>query len=252
MKKQEILHIYTRVSTGIQEEEGTSLDTQLEEGIKRSKKLDMGYKHWNEGGQSGSKDDLSNRPVLVEILNQIDNGVINHLYVWNTDRLSRSLETWGMIRVKLIQNDITLHTPTGKQQLSDIQTNLMVGIMGEISNYDNKLRTERFRLGRLNKIRMGYWKGGPPPYGYELYHDGRGNLLSPNENESKWVNKIFEWYLDGKSIPVIKDNLLQNGVMSRRGNPIFSERSISNILLRNSHYNGYWIYTEKNLMKRLE
>jgi hypothetical protein len=29
----EILHIYTRVSTGIQEEEGTSLDTQLEEGI---------------------------------------------------------------------------------------------------------------------------------------------------------------------------------------------------------------------------
>jgi hypothetical protein len=47
MKKQEILHIYTRVSTGIQEEEGTSLDTQLEEGIKRSKKLDMGYKHWN-------------------------------------------------------------------------------------------------------------------------------------------------------------------------------------------------------------
>ena len=251
MTSKEILHIYTRVSTGIQEEEGTSLETQLEEGIKRSKKLGMSYKLWNEGGQSGSKDDLSNRPQLLEILNQIDNGVINHLYVWNTDRLSRSLETWGMIRVKLIQNDITLHTPTGKQQLSDIQTNLMVGIMSEISNYDNKLRTERFRLGRLNKIRMGYWKGGPPPYGYDLHHDGRGNLLSPNENESKWVNKIFEWYLDGKSIPVIKDNLLQNGVMSRRGNPIFSERSISNILLRNSHYNGYWIYTDKKSNEKI-
>jgi DNA invertase Pin-like site-specific DNA recombinase len=251
MKKQEILHIYTRVSTGIQEEEGTSLDTQLEEGIKRSKKLDMGYKHWNEGGQSGSKDDLSNRPVLVEILNQIDNGIIKQLYVWNTDRLSRSLKTWGMIRVKLIQNDITLHTPTGKQQLSDLQTNLMIGIMSEISQYDNQLRTERFRLGRINKIRMGYWKGGHPPYGYELYHDGRGNLLTPNEIESKWVNKIFEWYSNGTSIPIIKDKLLQNGVISRRGNPVFSERSISNILLENTFYQGYWNYTDKKSNEKI-
>ena len=44
---------------------------------------------WNEGGQSGSKDDLGNRPKLLEILTQIEQGVIKHLYVWNTDRLSR-------------------------------------------------------------------------------------------------------------------------------------------------------------------
>ena len=46
----EILHIYTRVSTGVQEDEGTSLETQLEEGIKRSKKLGMKYQLWNEFG----------------------------------------------------------------------------------------------------------------------------------------------------------------------------------------------------------
>jgi site-specific DNA recombinase len=247
----EILHIYTRVSTETQEEEGTSLDTQLEEGIKRSKKLGMSYHHWNEGGKSGSKDDLQNRPILIELLNQIDNGIVKHLYVWNTDRLSRSLKTWGMIRVKLIQNDITLHTPTGKQQLSDLQTNLMIGIMSEISNYDNELRTERFRLGKINKVRQGYWKGGPPPFGYELYDDGRGNLLSPNENESKWVNKIFEWYSNGKSIRLIQDELLKNGVLSRRGNPRFSERSVSNILLKNTHYSGHWIFTDKKTQEKI-
>ena len=65
-----------------------------------------------------------------------------------------------MIRLKLIQHDITLHTPTGKQQLSDPQTNLMIGIMSEFSQYDNQLRTERFRLGKLSNIKKGKWKGG--------------------------------------------------------------------------------------------
>ena len=93
MSKKKTLHIYTRVSTGVQEDEGTSLETQLEEGIKRSDILKMSYKLWNEGGESGSKGDLSNRPKLVELLNLIDSGEVKHLYVWNTDRLSRNLET---------------------------------------------------------------------------------------------------------------------------------------------------------------
>jgi len=159
----ETLHIYTRVSSVSQEEEGTSLETQLELGLERSKKLGMKHKVWNEGGQSSAKDDLGNRPVLVNLLKGIDDGDVRHLYVWNTDRLSRNLNTWGMIRYKLIKNEITLHTPTGKQILSDPQTNLMLGIMSEISQYDNVLRTERFRLGRIHRIKQGFWKGGPPP-----------------------------------------------------------------------------------------
>ncbi len=241
MSKKKTLHIYTRVSTGVQEDEGTSLETQLEEGIKRSEILKMSYKLWNEGGESGSKGDLSNRPKLVELLHLIDIGEVKDLYVWNTDRLSRNLETWGMIRVKLIQNDVTLHTPTGKQQLSDPTTNLMLGIMSEFSQYDNQLRTERFRLGKLNKIKKGFWKGGPPPYGYDL---DKG-LLKPNKVETKWVNQIFEWYLKGNSIPTIKNKLLQNGVITRRGNPIWSEGSIQNVLTENTHYQGFWNYHDK-------
>ena len=108
------LHIYTRVSTSSQEEEGTSLDTQKELGIECAKKLKFKHRVWNEGGQSSAKDDLFNRPVLTELLNKIDEGEVDHLYVWNTDRLSRNIATWGMIRLKLITNEVTLHTPTGK------------------------------------------------------------------------------------------------------------------------------------------
>ena len=236
----EILHIYTRVSSTIQEEDGTSLTTQKELGIETANKLGMGYKVWNEGGKSSSSDTLENRPVLTELLSLIDSGEIKHLYVWNTDRLSRNLSTWGMIRFKLIQNDITLHTPTGKQMLSDLQTNLMIGILSEISNYDNKLRTERFRLGKLYKIKQGGWIGGPPPYGYKIVK----SKLVPDDKEKKWVKFIFENYSKGDSVDEIRTKLLKNGVVTRRGKPVWSHGSI-NALLTNTHYGGYFKYTDK-------
>ena len=236
----DILHIYTRVSTSSQEEEGTSLETQLELGVQRAEKLGMDHKVWNEGGRSSSKDDLSNRPVLTDLLQQVDDGEVQHLYVWNTDRLSRNLNTWGMIRFKLIKNEVTLHTPTGKQILSDPQTNLMLGIMSEISQYDNQLRTERFRLGKLKRIRQGGWMGGPPPYGYSLDN----SKLVPNEEEQKWVKHIFESYQNGDSIDEIRTQLLKSGVVTRRGNPVWSHGSIDK-LLTNTHYEGYYTYTDK-------
>jgi DNA invertase Pin-like site-specific DNA recombinase len=236
----EILHIYTRVSTISQEEEGTSLETQLETGIQRSEKLGMDYKIWNEGGQSSSKDDLANRPRLTELLQEMDEGNVNHLYVWNTDRLSRNLNTWGMIRFKLIKNDVTLHTPTGKQILSDPQTNMMLGILSEISQYDNQLRTERFRLGKLKRIKQGGWMGGPPPYGYKLEE----RRIVPDDYEKEWVKFIFEKYRDGCSIDEIRNELRQNGVPTRRGNAVWSHGSLDK-LLTNTHYGGYYNFTDK-------
>jgi DNA invertase Pin-like site-specific DNA recombinase len=236
----DILHIYTRVSTSSQEEEGTSLETQLELGVQRAEKLGMDHKVWNEGGRSSSKDDLSNRPVLTDLLQKVDDGEVQHLYVWNTDRLSRNLNTWGMIRFKLIKNDVTLHTPTGKQVLSDPQTNLMLGILSEISQYDNQLRTERFRLGKLKRIKQGGWMGGPPPYGYSLDN----SKLVPNEEEQRWVKHIFESYKNGDSIDEIRTQLLKSGVVTRRGNPVWSHGSIDK-LLTNTHYEGYYTYTDK-------
>lgn len=236
----EVLHIYTRVSTQSQEDEGTSLETQLELGVQRAEKLGMTSRIWNEGGKSSSKDDLNNRPVLTQLLQLVDDEEVQHLYVWNTDRLSRNLNTWGMIRFKLIKNNVTLHTPTGKQILSDPQTNLMLGILSEISQYDNKLRTERFRLGKLKRIRQGGWMGGPPPYGYQIEE----SKLVPNEEEQKWVQFIYERYKDGDSIDDIRNKLLHNGIVTRRGNAVWSHGSIDK-LLTNTHYEGYCSYTDK-------
>mgnify|MGYP001175836358 FL=1 len=124
--------------------------------------------------------------------------------------------------------------------ISDPQTNLMLGIMSEFSQYDNFLRTERFRIGKLQRIKDGGWKGGPPPFGYQL----ENSRLVVDSEESEWVVNIHDWYRKGLSIDEIRDHLMANGVMTRRQKPVWSHGSIDK-LLQNTHYDGYWYYTDK-------
>lgn len=240
--KEQTLHIYTRVSTSIQEVEGTSLDNQKNLGIKKSHELGLEYKVWNEGGQSSFSDDLNNRPQLVELLSEIENGNIKHLFVYNTDRLSRNQKTWGLIRWKLQTNKVVLYTPSGKIDLSNPMDDLVMGMLSEISQYDNKLRTERVRQGRFYKVQSGVWRGGPTPFGYKNVN----KRLTIDEFESGWVKKMFKMYSEKNSIDDIRNLLNSNGVITRRGNTIWSLGSIYKILT-NTVYIGYYNYTDKKI-----
>ena len=235
-----ILHIYTRVSSSVQEEEGTSLDNQKNHGIKKAEELGMPFKVWNEGGQSSFHDDLDNRPVLVSLLGEIEEGSIKNLFVYNTDRLSRNQKTWGMIRYKLLSSGVTLHTVSGKMELKNPIDDLLLGILSEISQYDNKIRSERSRQGRFQKIQMGNWRGGPPPFGYINLN----KKLEINEEESHWVKKMFEWYNKGIPVIEIKSRLDSAGVLTRRQSGLWSLPSIR-LILRNTVYVGHYNYTDK-------
>ena len=76
-----------RFTTSTQEEQGTSLETQHEKGVKKATDLGLPPVLFNEGAASSSKDDLTNRPVLMDLLSQVERGIIQNLFVWNTDRL---------------------------------------------------------------------------------------------------------------------------------------------------------------------
>ena len=54
-KEKQTLHIYIRVSTGGQEKDGTSLDSQLKLGKQKAKSLGMDYEVHDERSASSSK-----------------------------------------------------------------------------------------------------------------------------------------------------------------------------------------------------
>ena len=237
-----ILHIYTRVSSTAQQEEGTSLENQKQLGIKKAGELGFDYRLWNEGGQSSFFDDLNNRPVLVSLLTLIESGAVKHLFVYNADRLSRNQQTWAVIRYKLLAHGVTLHTVSGQMKLKNPVDDLMLGILSEISQYDNRIRSERSRMGKFQKIQQGNWKGGPPPFGYRL--DNKQLTVDPFESE--WIQKMFDWYCHGVAVKEIQSRLSRHGVITRRGNQQWSLGSIQ-VILRNPVYAGYFDYTDKML-----
>ena len=235
----ETLHIYTRVSTRVQDDDGTSLATQKDLGIAKSVELGMNHKVWNEGVASSHHEDLVNRPVLVQLLGEIESGSIKHLFVYNNDRLSRNEDTQYTVKYALRKNDVVLYTKDGRFDLNNPQDKLFKSLLDGIAEYDNAIRAERSRLGKLNKVRQGYWYGAPPPYGYEIVD----KKLSPHPEESKWVKKMFRWFHDEKSIIWIKSQLDKEGVVARRGK-LFTTGSIT-VLLQNTHHIGHYDFKDK-------
>ena len=235
-KSKEILHIYIRVSTGGQEKDGTSLDSQLKLGKAKAKSLGMDYEVHDERSASSSKEDLENRPIIKELLARIAEGEIKHIYVYSIDRLSRNTSTSTFIRETLRKAKCTLYTNSNETNLDSLEQNLLFGIISEISQYENMLRRERLTYGRRVKARQGYWMGGPTPFGYKV-NKNKKLVLDPKENI--WVEKMFEWYSKGVSSKKIKHKLDGN-IPTRRGNLLWSYGSVDSVL-RNTHHNGYYV-----------
>lgn len=243
----ETLHVYTRVSTQTQKDEGTSLESQKELGIKKAKDLGLNYKIWNEGGASSHYEDLQNRPVLLSLLSEINSGNVSHLWVYNNDRLSRNEITAQTIRVALQKHGVTLYTQNGKFDLNNPQDKLIKTIFDGLAQFDNALRAERTRLGKIHKIKKGFWMGGPPPFGYQI----KDKKLELHPDESKWVKNIYEWYGAGRSTEWIRSNLNQKGVETRRDKKSWSLGSIQKIL-QNTHPIGHYTYIDSKTQEAIK
>jgi|TARA_B110000091_G_scaffold208346_1_gene247886 site-specific DNA recombinase len=238
-----ILHIYSR---GLASGTGGSLEVQQKSGIKKAQALKMGYKLWTEEGIS-TKDDLITRPVLRDILTELERGEIMHLFVRDVNQISTNEDLWIYIKYQyLLKTRVVLHTPSGEFKFNDATTKKIMGILSCISNYDNDLRTIRLTEGKIKKISDGFWRGGQPPYGYKL----ENSKLVIDQNEAKWVVLIHEMYRDNNTASEIRRELLRNGVLTRRGNPVWSDGSLT-ALLNNTQYDGYWYFTPKKAEKQI-
>ena len=81
----EFFDCYIRVSTQ-EQTKGFSLDTQKEIGMKISKKMKLKFRLRDEGGRSST---IHFRPVLEELKEDIEKGLVKHLWVFDRSRLFR-------------------------------------------------------------------------------------------------------------------------------------------------------------------
>jgi DNA invertase Pin-like site-specific DNA recombinase len=232
------LHIYTRVSTVSQADKGTSLESQRDLGIKKAKQLKFDYDVWNEGGKSSHHDDIQGRPELYKLFQAIKAGEVKHLWVYDQSRLSRNDQVASILRYEFNKQGVTLYTKDGQFDLSSPSDKLLKQMLDAVAEFENSVRAERSRIGKLMKVKSGFYHGGPPPYGYQI---SQGKLVE-NKTESKWVKFIFKQIYKGSSVASVKKELDSNAVLARRGG-LWSLGSIDS-LLTNTHYIGRYTYTD--------
>lgn len=236
------LHIYLRVSSQSQSDDGFGLDVQEKGGRECAAKNGFKIVLHKEGAASSHYEDFENRPKLKTLLTMCERGEVDHLYAYNLDRLSRNDLTGSQIRFILKKNGVNLYTNHGFYSLDNPNDAFMMQIMSAVSTLDNEVRLDRLRKGKLEKIKRGGWIGGPPPFGYQIEN---GTLIE-NPDESKWVRKIYRWFDDGNNIDDICLKLQLSEVKTRRGNRNWGYQTIRNILSK-TVVDGYLTYTDKKL-----
>ena len=201
----EKIGILTRVSSKVQETDGTSLDVQKNLGLKVSKNLGFKPILFNEGSQSSYNVEINERLKLVELLEEIQkkSGGIRKVWVWNTDRLGRYSKSWYTILKVFLDYSVELYVGESSKpyDFNNPNDKLSIGILSLVSQYDNELRRLRSVMGKRNSLKSGNtFVGGTVPFGYSL----KGKMLVSNEGESKVVKRMYEMYRDGKSTTEIK------------------------------------------------
>jgi DNA invertase Pin-like site-specific DNA recombinase len=246
-KTDQILHIYTRVSTVSQADKGSSLQTQLELGKKKAKQLGFGYKHWDEGGKSSHHEEIAERPILADLLLKIREGEVKHLFVYDQSRISRIDIVATTVRYECQKQNVTLYTKDGHFDLSNPQEKFLKQVLDGIAEFENAVRADRTRLGKINRVKGGFWHGGPPPFGYKLVD----KKLVLEKKEATWVKRIYQESAKGLSTLDLKKLLDSKGVLPRRRAGSWSIGSLR-ALIRNTHYKGVYEYFDKKSGRRYE
>lgn len=246
MKSNNKIGILLRVSSKVQETDGTSLDVQKDLGIKLSKNLGFDYTIFNEGSQSSYRVEINERLKLVELLEEIQKkkDPIRKVWVFNTDRLGRYSQSWYTILKVFLDYSVELYVGESLKpyDFNNPNDKLSIGILSLVSQYDNELRRLRSVMGKRNSLRSGNtFVGGTVPFGYSL----KGKMLVTNKGESDVLKNIFKMYNEGKSTTQIKLYLdTKTEYEPKRSKDGWNLGTIQK-MLGNTLYKGYQVWDWK-------
>lgn len=153
--------IYLRVSTE-EQVDNFSLDTQ--EDICRKEATKRGYEVieiFREEGRSAKT--IVGRPVLISLLEYCrkNKNLIQAVFVYRLDRISRQTSDYLAIRKKLAEHDISIISstePTGDSPTEKLVETILAGF----AQLDNDIRSERARNGLRARFLSGLISGHPP------------------------------------------------------------------------------------------
>ncbi len=230
---------YCRVSTEDQEQEGTSLHTQLEACLAYCQ--DKGYNVAYRFSEAYSGLTLE-RPKLNELRELIRIGDIDIVVVYCLDRLSRDPTHGVILTQELEKHSVRLEAVTETVDSSELGK-LISYIRGFASKLEAEKIRERTMRGKRAKLNGGIMPQGTGVgmYGYDWNKETKRREV--NQVEAVIVREIFNRVAIGESLVSIARRLNQSGVHTKATKNDESKRKLWHSLtirriVRNSGYIG--------------
>lgn len=198
-----------------------------------------------------SGDTIADRPVVQQLIDEVENGEWNGVLVMEIERLARGdTIDQGIIARAFRLNNTKIITPIKTYDPSNEFDEEYFEFGLFMSRREYKTIKRRLYRGRVATVKEGKFIGSTAPYGYNKVRvtDGKGFTLAPND-EAETVKLIYKLYLSGDGMSVIALKLDQMRIPPRNRDT-WSKSTISDIL-KNPVYAGKirWAYRKEKLRK---
>jgi site-specific DNA recombinase len=232
-----LIAIYARVSTARQEEEGT-IETQL--AALRDFARQNGCTILKEYMDDGWSGDILARPALDALRQEVRSRTWQAVLIYDPDRLARRYSYQELVTDELREAGVevifvTVPAPRNSEE------KILHGVRGLFAEYERAKIAERFRLGKLRKVRDGHVLVSEAPYGYTYVpkHANQPGRYQINEDEARIVKMIFGWVADeGLTLRQVIRRLHECGIRPRESRRGVWYTSTLSSLLRNTAYVG--------------
>ena len=181
----------------------------------------------------GSGDTISGRPVMKQLLSEVEQGKWEGVLVMEIERLARGDSIDQGIVTRTFQYSGTriitpykIYEPENDFELEYFEFSLFM------SRREYKTINRRMQAGRLASIKEGKYVGNIAPYGYDRIRlpDRKGFTLCPN-HESPAVRLIFSLYGEKSfTISEVVGELNRSRTYHPRKAPVFTYSSVHDIL----------------------
>jgi DNA invertase Pin-like site-specific DNA recombinase len=161
--------------------------------------------HYDDGGISGG---TLERPALLRLLVDIDEGRVDQVVVYKVDRLTRSLADFAKLVERLDRAGASFVSVTQSFNTATSMGRLTLNVLLSFAQFEREVTAERIRDKIAASKKKGLWMGGNVPLGYEA----NGRTLKINTEEAETIRLIFDLYLQRGPVRAVKQELDQRGL----------------------------------------
>ena len=200
-----------------------------------------------------SGESIQDRPKMQELLQDVYAKKYDGVLVMEVERLARGdTRDQGIVAEAFKYTNTLIITPVKTYDPNNQYDEEYFEFGLFMSRREYKTIQRRLQTGKLQSIKEGNYMGSLPPYGYDIDRRGRNDRTLKLNDQSKYVEMIFNWFVNNRmSSGEIAKKLTEMNVPTRTGKPEWNRATVKDIL-QNNLYTGKIRWYRRKRSKEFE